>query len=189
MAIWEKFKLIVREKIQPEIAKRLQAPWWSAAAEVAFTLVVSNSAILIMLFIAFLIDRDADMSAGGVWERLSNSINPTEVLVYILAVITPTLWYMAVNARARKYLRGFTWIFLLQCFLILGSAIVFALAKTGVTLNEKVLVPFAWVNFLFAVAIWYGVLVFQKSAKDGPHVDASDIAARGAKAIAQELDA
>ncbi|MFY3196753.1 hypothetical protein ACOTE7_22830 [Achromobacter xylosoxidans] len=170
------------------MARKLQTPGWSAAGEVVFTLVVSNLSLGIMLFIAFLIDRDAEISMCGIWERLASSINPTEVLIYILAVITPTLWYMAVNVRARKYLKGFTWILFLQCALILGSAIVFALAKTGMTLNQRVLIPFAWGSFLFAIAIWYGVLVFQKSVKEGPHVDASDIAARGGKAMAQELD-
>lgn len=181
MATWEQRKV--------KLFRNLQAPAWSAAAEVAFTLVVSNMTLGIVLFIAFLIDRNADFSMAGIWARLSQSINPTEVLVYILAVITPTLWYMAVNARARKYLKGFTWILFFQCILILGSAIVFALAKTGIALNERVLTPFAWICFLVAVAIWYGVLIFQKSAKEGPHVDVNDISTKGGKAIAQELDA
>lgn len=181
MATWQEIKL--------KLVKHLQAPGWSAAVEVAFTLVVSNMALGIVVFITFLVDRERVVSAATIWTRLSESINPTEVLVYILAVITPTLWYMAVNARARKYLKGFTWILLSQCFLIVGSAIVFALAKTGMTLNERILTPFAWGSFFMAVAIWYGVLVFQKGAKEGPHVDATDIAAKGGKAIAQELDA
>lgn len=181
MAIGQEYKL--------KFVKHLQAPAWSAAAEVAFTLIVSNMALGVGVFIAFLIDRKTDISVSSVWTRLSESINPTEILVYILAVITPTLWYMAVNARARRYLRGFTWIFLCQCGLISGSAIVFALSKSGMTLNERILTPFAWGCFVVAVAIWYGVLVFQKSVKEGPHVDATDIAAQGGKAIAQELDA
>lgn len=168
--------------------KRSIAPWWSAAGEVAFTLVVSNSAIFLMLFIAYLIDKNAEISTAEVWSKLSGSINPTEVLIYILAVITPTLWYMAVNSRARKHLTGFTWILLLQCTLILGSAIVFALAKTGIALNENVLVPFSWVSFVSAVAIWYGVLVFQKSVKDNLHINASDIASQSGKRMAEELD-
>lgn len=177
------------EETKARTAKHLRSPWWSAAAEVAFTLVVSNLALGIMIFITFLIDKNADISANNVWTRLSQSINPTEIIAYILAVITPTLWYMAVNARARKYLKGFTWILFFQCLLILGSAIVFALAKTGIELNERILTPFAWVSFLVAVAIWYGVLVFQKGVKDGPHVDVSEISAKGGKAMAQELDA
>lgn len=176
-----------REK-KTKLRTSLEGPWFTAAAEVAFTLVVSNMALLIMLFLAFLIDKNAEISLSEVWSRLGESIKPTEVLVYILAVITPTLWYMAVNVRARKYLKGFTWILLLQCLLVLGSAIVFALAKTGLVLNDRILTPFAWISFFFAVAIWYGVLVFQKSAREGPHVEAADIAAKGGKAIALELD-
>lgn len=172
-----------------KFSRQLQRPAWSAAAEVVFTLIVSNLSLGLVLFVAFLIDRNADFSMKGIWTRLSQSINPTEVLVYILAVITPTLWYMAVNVRARKYLKGFTWILFFQCMLILTSAIVFALAKTGVTLNETVLTPFAWASFLVAVAIWYGVLVFQKSAEEGPPVGVEDISTKGGKAMARELDA
>lgn len=138
----------------------------SALGEVLFTLAVSNAALAISVFIIILKDKSMDPSWGLVFSLFGSTINAAEVLVYLLAIVAPTLWYMVANVRVRKHLKGFGFVVILQTLLLLLGAVVYALEKTGSDLNQKVVVPFAWLSFVVVVIIWYSILVFQKNAKE-----------------------
>lgn len=96
-----------------EAAKSLwRANWmanayFSSLAEVAFTLLVSNLAILVGVFV-FQLTQERTQSFLDVFITIINkNIKPTEILVYILGLIAPAIWIMVTEFRSWRHAKFF----------------------------------------------------------------------------------
>lgn len=140
-------------------------PWVSSAVEVLFTLALSNAAVLVAAFVFMLNQNEpVEISVWSVFtEQLLKFIRPTEIIVFILAIVAPAIWILLKNIEGWRHLQW--WIVLLfgQFAVITISVIIFATSLAGFANNKGLTNASALVCLCFAIAIWYATLVYQKT--------------------------
>lgn len=141
-------------------------PYGLSLTEVIFTLLVSNFALIFLIF-AYVVDTPGAVlnisTAGSV---LRDNFRPTETLVYLLALLAPALWMMAYNWRARKHV-GFYWVLLIiQALIVIGSAYIYGKANSTGVANDEFARRWALICLSTGVVIWYVTLVYRRKVLD-----------------------
>ena len=138
-------------------------PFGLSFVELAFTLIISNAALLFLVF-TYLVDTEG---AQFSWELSARIIEknfvPTEVLVYLLALISPALWIMAFNWRARKHVAFYWGLLLIQGIIVVGSAYIYGKAKTGGVKNVEFVTHWSSTCLILGLVIWYVTMVYNRA--------------------------
>ncbi len=150
-------------------------PYGLSLSEVLFIILVSNFALIFLVF-AFVVDTPGaslDMQTAIV--VLRKNFRPSETLVYLLAILAPVLWMMAYNWRARKHV-GFYWLLLIvQALIVIGSAYIYGKANSVGVENEDFTRKWAMVCLATGIAIWYTTLVYKKLVLDALVEEVDDL--------------
>lgn len=130
--------------------------------EALFVFVVSNAWVLALVFVHLANNDGARLSTDLISDVISRHVQPSETLVYVLALIAPAAWIMMSSWRARKHV-GFYWIlFLIQGGIVFGSAILYSMGKSTGIKNESFAESWAQICLVAGVLIWYVTLVYDK---------------------------
>lgn len=160
----------------------------SCFKEVAFTLVLSNMALLIAVFIYILITENATLSFLLVRQVVIDNVKPAEILVYNLTLLSPALWIMVSNWGARRN-PGWFWFFMaLQFSIIAGSSAIYGISKAGVLKNADFVNSWAIWSLILAVITWFATLAYDKIVlrKIQDKISGAGMSA-GGRSIAEEL--
>jgi hypothetical protein len=141
-------------------------PWVVSLLEVLFALVISNFAILIAVFIQMLIDQRGLGFSSIFLEIVGEKIKPTETIGFILGFIAPSMWIMVRHFRAWRHGSLFFAFLLVQALVILSSAIIFSLAVSETLRNADLAQSWVYWCLIFALAVWYSTLVYQRKVLD-----------------------
>lgn len=139
-------------------------PWTASVIEVAFTLLVSNFAILIAVFVYLL--RQPSQTDSAFWTTFATvvdkNIKSTEIIVFILGLIAPAMWIMFKHFRLWRHTAFWAVLLFIQVGVVLSTSIIFAMSITD-TLKNRDLASF-WANLCLvsALCVWYSTLVYQK---------------------------
>lgn len=139
-------------------------PWTASVIEVAFTLLVSNFAILIAVFVYLL--GQPSQTDSPFWTTFATvvhkNIKSTEIIVFILGLIAPAMWIMFKHFRLWRHTVFWIALLLIQAVVVLSTGIIFAMSITD-TLKNTNLASF-WANLCLvaALCVWYSTLVYQK---------------------------
>lgn len=151
---------------QSWLGRAMENAWIASAVEVAFALTVSNLAILISVFVYFLMQDSGINDLDATINTFKTSIKPTEIIVYILGFIAPAIWIIVKNLRLWRHL-GLLFFFLaIQAIVVLSTSIIFALSIAQTLRNVNFAIHWAWGCLAAALAVWYFTLVYQKSVLD-----------------------
>ncbi|WP_123730655.1 hypothetical protein [Stenotrophomonas rhizophila] len=142
------------------------APWVMALAEVGFSLLVSNCALLFAVFVYMVHSKGEELSFELALRIILSSINKYEIVVYILAILAPAMWIMINNWKARKYNLLFWVLFFAQFSIIVCCFYIYGAGKSGETINEAFVEVVAKISIVAAVCIWYITVWFQRSFFD-----------------------
>lgn len=135
--------------------------------EVVFIILVSNFALLFLVFTYVVDTPGASLDLRTAGSVLRANFRPSETLVYLLAILAPALWMMAYNWRARKHV-GFYWILLIiQAVIVITSAYIYGRANSRGVPNEDFAQRWAIICLLTGVGIWYITLVYKRRVLDG----------------------
>lgn len=137
--------------------------FFSSFIEVAFAVLVSNSAIFIAIFVSLLITKEPSANIFGVTaSTFQGAVKTTEIVVYILGFLAPALWIMVGNIRAWRHV-GFLLVLIgLQLVVILSTSLIYALSIARVLTNQALANNWAWGSLVVALIIWYVTLVYDK---------------------------
>lgn len=140
-------------------------PWTSSAAEVLFTLLLSNAAVLIAAYVVMLNQNEpVQISVWNVFtEQLLKFIKPTEIIVFILAIVAPAIWILLKNIEGWRHLQWWVTLLFGQFVVVLISTLIFATSLAGFANNKGLTNASALVCLGFAIFIWYVTLVYQKT--------------------------
>jgi len=156
--------------------------------EVAFTLGVSNAALVFAVFVYLVVTEAATFSVSLAWDVIVDNVKPAEILVYILALVAPALWIMVKNWRGRRHAGWFWVLFFLQAFIIVGSAFIFGASKAGVMRNETFVEKWALASLITAIVIWYATLAYDRIVLSRAQERLNEpVEQNGGQAIAQGL--
>jgi hypothetical protein len=159
--------------------KKLNAAWrefadrWfpcikASSKEVAFTLLVSNGALLIAVFCHFVDTAGERATFANALHVIYAEIKSTEVLAYVLAILAAPLWIMVSSWQARRHASLFFWMLAIQGIVVFGSAYIFAKARSaGGIANPDFVSTWASYSFVGSVLIWFITLVYKKLVLDG----------------------
>lgn len=137
-------------------------PFTKTLTEVLFVLVVSNFSLVVAIFVYLVNTSGTSLSLELMATVTKNNVRSTEILVYLLAIIAPTLWIMVSNWRARRH-AGFFWLlFFLQILIIIGSSYIYGAAKAGSVANDSFVDVWALICLISTVLCWYATLVYEK---------------------------
>lgn len=131
-------------------------------AEVAFTLIVSNAALIFLIFAYMLETKGAVFSRRLAFSVISHNFTSGEMLVYLLAIVAPTLWVMLSNWRAKRHPVFYSILLILQIALISTSAYIYGKSKYGGISNGMFAEHWSVYCFIVGVTIWYITLIYQK---------------------------
>jgi hypothetical protein len=137
-----------------------------SAFEAAFIFVLSNAAFPILVFVHHLNIKGEVLSVQSVFEIIFSNISPTENIVYILALLAPALWIMYYRWRARRHPLFFFSLLSVQAVIVVTSAIIYAVAKTGKVQNTEFASNWALGCYVTGLVIWYITLVYDKVLTD-----------------------
>lgn len=156
-------------KKTPGILERTWAnPWFSSLIEVVFTLLVSNFAILIAVFVYML--GHPQEPANTFWTVfvavINKNIKSTEIIVFILALIAPAMWIMFKHIRLWRHTGQWLFLLVLQIGVVLSTAIIFAMSITDTLKNTNLANFWAYLCLVVALCAWYWTLVYQKKVID-----------------------
>lgn len=139
-------------------------PWVASFIEVVFTLLVSNFAILIAVFVYLLGQPQQHESTFWTvfFAVVNKNIKATEIIVFILALIAPAMWIMFKNIRLWRH--TVLWIVLLaiQVVVVLSTSIIFAMSITDTLKNTNLANSWAYICLFAALCVWYSTLVYHK---------------------------
>jgi hypothetical protein len=136
----------------------ISRPVWLSLSEVAFVIFISNATFVFLVF-AYLVETFSVPLALSV---VKENIRSTEILVYLLALIAPTLWMMFSHWRARLHSPFYHTLLVLQFLIIAGSAYIYGKAKFGGVHNQAFVDGWARYCFCVGVVIWWITLVYDK---------------------------
>jgi hypothetical protein len=143
-------------------------PWFASLIEVIFTLLVSNLAILIAVFVYML--GHPQTPGNTFWTVLvavvNKNIKSTEIIVYILALIAPAIWIMFKHIRLWRHTGQLIFLLVLQIGVVLSTAIIFAMSMTDTLKNTNLANFWAYFCLIVALGAWYWTLVYQKKVID-----------------------
>jgi hypothetical protein len=156
------------EPVKDWLWKAARGPMVLSAFEALFVLVMSNIFLLFLVFVHLVSTPDATLSISLAIDVITNAVSATEVFVYIMALIAPTLWVMCHRWRARRHPIIYFALLLVQIAIMVGSAYIYGKAKTGAGLIENPAFVNHWatVCYIAGVLIWYISLVYDKVLSD-----------------------
>lgn len=146
--------------------KKLGASAWGSGKEVAFTLVVSNAALLVAVFIHLVDNADAQPNLDTALAVIFRNIKSTEILAYVLAIISAPLWVMVSRWQARRHAPFFFWLLGLQMIMVSGSAYIFARARGAGVANVDFASKWALYCFIGSILVWFVTLVYARVELD-----------------------
>lgn len=148
-------------KLLKSIARHgLWKPFGTSLLEVSFTLIVSNLALFFLVFVYLVEVKGADFTLSMASSVIRDNVKPGEVLVYLLALVAPTLWLMLANWRARRHAFLYSSLLIIQFGVIGLAAYVYGASKFERALNAEFVSDFALGAFVVGVAVWLVVLVY-----------------------------
>jgi hypothetical protein len=159
MAEWTSFTRTVRAWV---VARPIIVAISESLLEALFVFVVSNAFLLVLLFTKLVLTQGATLSFALARDVISSAFTSTEVLVYILALVAPALWIMAYPWRGQRHAFFHFLLFSVQALIVVGSAIIYALAKSGAVPNTYFTGQWALASYIVAVCIWFITLVYEK---------------------------
>lgn len=157
---------------------------WPSLREAGFVLIVSNASIFVLLLMHLLTTEGASLSFAMIANVIERNVKSSEVLVYVLALVAPAAWIMMSHWQGRRHI-GLYWIlFLIQGAIVLGSAIVYSMAKSGGITNTPFADIWATICVIVGIIIWYVTLVYEKwlpRTGEAPHEESG-------KSILEDLE-
>lgn len=167
-------------------------PWLYSLAEVLFTLLVSNAAVLVAAYIFMLNQVEpVEISVWSVFaDQLMKFIKPTEIIVFILAIIAPTIWILLKNVEGWKHLRFWAFLLIIQVVVVVVSVVIFATSLAGFANNKSLTNSSAVFCLFFAIVVWYITLVYQKAVidKSGDQIEPPTAGNGSGEAILKSLE-
>lgn len=132
--------------------------------ELVFTLLFSNAAIIFLVFTHLVDTAHSHLTWSTVILVIRENVLPSEVLVYLLALITPALWIMAYNWRARKHVAFYWLLLIVQAIIVIGSAYIYGKAKSGSGVgNPEFVEEWAALCLVVGLIIWFITLVYNRA--------------------------
>lgn len=138
------------------------SPYCVSLYEAVFVFVVSNFALVFLVFTSLVDHQDAAFSVAYATGVIEAALSSSEIFVYIMALLAPALWVMFYNWRARRNPIFYFALLGLQAVLILGSAYIYGRSKSGGVANEAFANRWAWIAFWAGLGVWYISMVYDK---------------------------
>ncbi len=161
-----------------------ETPYYKAAKEtVAIWSISSLIPILSIWLVGGVNGYDGYKSLSGLGKSWSEFFIPTEVFLYVTAIIAPSITYMVFHWRARRHSSAFFALEWTIWGLLLSTAIVYAVSKTNPDVDKEYVFYFAIAAYIVAILTWYITQVFQyrmdrmleqPRAESGSSIDLSD---------------
>ncbi|WP_417277262.1 hypothetical protein [Castellaniella sp.] len=150
------------------IKSSFKSSWAISAYEVLFTVVVSNLAIFLAVFIKALTNAE-DQSFSFLFENLfQESIKPTEIIVFVLALIAPAMWIMVRNIRLWRHSYLLLLFLAVHIAIIVSTSVIFSLALSSTLHNTNLAFYWAKVCLSISLLVWYFTLVYHKKVIESP---------------------
>ena len=118
--------------------------------------------VITIWFIGLVTNND---SYTGIWRGFSLAWSeyfiPTEVFLYITAIIASSIAFMVLHWRARKHERMYFTLLAIFALLFFFTAIIYALSKVTDNLNDDFIFYFAVFAYIGSLVAWYFTQVAQ----------------------------
>lgn len=175
------------ENSAPFKDKFLYPVLWSLL-EVFFTLVVSNFAILVGIFVYKLINSDT----SDVWDVFMlhlNKLQYKDLIVFIFGIAAPSIWILIRNKRLWRHNKFCGLLFGLQCVVVMSVGLVYSLSLAEVVKNVDFAEYWASRCFYISVFMWFVTLSYQKIVidKSSDGISTPNNAGQSAKSIVDSL--
>lgn len=163
--------VLTNEPTSMEKKSRLSAKVWVnpyvvSGIEVAFTLLVSNFAILIAVFV-YLLGQQPQQQENAFWTVfftvVNKNIKSTEIIVFILGLIAPAMWIMFKHIRLWQHTVQWFVLLAIQTVVVFSTAIIFAMSITDTLKNTNLANYWACWCLVAALVVWYWTLVYQRN--------------------------
>lgn len=135
---------------------------WPALYESVFILLISNASLFVLILMHVVTTKGAKLSTELLGTVVTENVQSPEILVYVLALVAPAAWIMISNWRGKRHLTFYWILFFLQAIIVLGSAIIYSLAKSSGIENKEFVDDWALMCVFVGVFIWYITLVYDK---------------------------
>jgi len=146
----------------------IKSSWAISAYEVLFTVVVSNLAIILAVFIKALTNAE-EQSFSFLFKNLfQESIKPTEIIVFVLALIAPAMWIMVRNIRLWRHSYLLLLFLAFHAAIIVSTSVIFSLALSSTLHNTNLALYWAKLCLSISLLVWYLTLVYHKKVIESP---------------------
>lgn len=126
-----------------------------ALIDVAFVWGFSTLAPVLLLWLTGALLGGAEFSTiSGFPHAFSLYFVPSEVFIYIAAILAPTAYFMVFNWRASRHVQFYNIMFFLVWITLGLTAVVYALGKAEVIGNPVLVNQISLVTYIFALTIW-----------------------------------
>lgn len=144
--------------------KYLSPIFWSGA-EVLFTLIISNLAIVFGIFVYQLIQEKSVPFESVILLHL-NGILYKDIIVFVFGIAAPSIWILWRNHRLWRHYKICWILFVLQIGVVISVGVIYALSVAGVVKNVGFAEYWAQRCFIGAVFMWFVTLCYQKIVID-----------------------
>ena len=157
---------------------------WPSLYEAVYILLVSNASLLVLVFIYLVNTKGATISSEVLSKVVSDSVNSSEVLIYVLALVAPATWIMISNWKGKRHFEFYWLLLFIQAGIVFGSAILYSMSKSTGVINSEFASDWATICLVLGAVIWYITLVYEKWL---PSV-AEKMQAQGRNAVLSDLE-
>lgn len=134
--------------------------------EVLFTLVLSNLIILISSGF-MLLEHENGASIFFIFsEQITKFVEPAQIIILILALVTPAAWIICEHINGWKHLRLVLVLIAFQLLTLLGAMILYVAAINKRLNNTEYADYISITCFVFALGVWYATLVYKRKVID-----------------------
>lgn len=140
--------------------------------EVIVTFLLANVALFFAVFV-YMVHTEVPFSFELAWHIIRENVKSSEVLIYVMGVVAPTLWFMFAHWRARSHSNLFFVVLIFQGIVICTSAYIYGAGKTGGKMNADFVDFWAIFCLVCALLIWFATLMYKRLVID--KLDPSEI--------------
>lgn len=133
---------------------------FKSATEIVFSLFVANFWFFMLIFVQLVNTPDLKLSTGLFAKTAESNISASDALVYLLALLAPTLWIMVSNWRARKHTSFYLVLLMFQGMVICFASYIYAQGRFAEIANKEFATQFAIAAFIACITTWLIALMY-----------------------------
>lgn len=168
--------------------KLLKNEYFISFYEVSFTLILSNLIIFISSGFMILEYKDGTSIFFVFSEQIAKFVEPVQIIIIILALITPAAWIICEHINGWQHLRFVLLLIAFQLITLLGSMILYVAAINKRLNNTEYANYISIFCFVLAMIVWYATLVYKRKVIDKAGNNLTSLRRQSGDGILNELE-